>query len=59
MSTPTTISEKIGQWVMSPGWAYCSMWLFLPPLPPGPSDGPSDATDPRGNGTRRGGNGRA
>ena len=45
MSTPTTIPEKIGQWVMSPGWAYCSMWLFLPPLPPRPPDGRTDTAD--------------
>ena len=40
MRTPTTIAEKIGRWVMSPGWAYCSMWLFLPPLPPLPPERP-------------------
>jgi hypothetical protein len=57
MSTPTTIPEKIGHWVMSPGWAYCSMWLFLPPLPPRPPDGRTDSAEatgarPRGDGRK-------
>jgi hypothetical protein len=45
MHTPTTMSEKIGHWVMSPGWAYCSMWMFLPPLPPRPPGRPGVHSD--------------
>jgi hypothetical protein len=28
MRTSTTIVEKLERWLATPGWGYCTMWIF-------------------------------